>query len=69
MTIKPQAKPSRNSIEYFNVFAEKQYKGDDRLIRVGAAFPHKESGGFNVQLDALPIDFNGKLVILPNKEK
>lgn len=31
--------------------------------KIGAAFPHKEGPGFNVELDAYPVD--GRLVILP----
>ena len=35
--------------------------------RIGTGFLHKNNGGINVVLDALPID--GKLVILPAKKK
>jgi hypothetical protein len=31
--------------------------------RIGAAFPHKEGIGFNIELKAFPID--GRLVVLP----
>ena len=31
--------------------------------RIGAAFPHKDGTGFNVQLRALPVD--GRIVLLP----
>jgi hypothetical protein len=31
--------------------------------RIGAAFPHKESPVFNIELKALPMD--GRLVVLP----
>jgi hypothetical protein len=31
--------------------------------RIGAAFPHKDGTGFNVQLRALPLD--GRIVLLP----
>jgi hypothetical protein len=31
--------------------------------RIGAAFPHKESLGFSIELKAFPID--GRLVVLP----
>jgi hypothetical protein len=34
--------------------------------RIGAAFPHKEDEGFNINLDALPLD--GKVVVMPPKE-
>jgi hypothetical protein len=31
--------------------------------RIGAAFPHKEGTGFNIQLRAFPVD--GRIVLLP----
>jgi hypothetical protein len=31
--------------------------------RIGAAFPHREGPGFNVQLRAFPVD--GRIVLLP----
>ena len=31
--------------------------------RIGAAFPHREGPGFNIQLRALPVD--GRIVLLP----
>ena len=34
-----------------------------RWTRIGAAFPHKEGPGLNVELRALPID--GRIVLLP----
>lgn len=54
----------------FNVFAEKEgrTKRDDRLIRIGAAWQHRNGTGINVQIDALPFGFNGKLVILQSKD-
>ena len=55
----------------FNVFAEKEgrTKRDDRLIRIGAAWQHRKGAGLNIQIDALPLGFNGKLVILSPSEK
>ena len=31
--------------------------------RIGAAFPHKDGPGFNLELRALPVD--GRIVLLP----
>jgi len=46
---------------------ESPKKGErDFWTRIGSAFPHQGGDGFNVRLDALPMD--GKLVILPPKE-
>ena len=52
---------------YLNVFTVQEYERDGKTERswnkVGVAFPHKEGEGFNLQLNALPLD--GKLVVLP----
>lgn len=50
----------------FDVFSIKKYNGragDERSLwtKVGAAFPHKDGKGFNVEVDLLPID--GKLTL------
>ena len=34
--------------------------------RIGRAWPHKSGTGFNLELEALPID--GKIVLMPPKE-
>lgn len=33
---------------------------DDFWLNIGLAFPHKDNGGFNIMLQALPLD--GKIV-------
>ena len=40
---------------------------DDFWLNIGAAFMHQDGDGFNVMLQALPI--NGKIVLRPPKEK
>jgi hypothetical protein len=40
---------------------------DDYWLNIGAAFAHKDGDGFNVMLQALPI--NGKIVLRPPKDK
>ena len=60
-------------LRYLNVFVVEEYDTGDgqkarRWIRVGAAFPHAEGPGFNLELQCLPRD--GKLVVLaPNDEE
>jgi hypothetical protein len=34
---------------------------DDYWLNIGLVFPHKDSGGFNIMLQAFPLD--GKIVI------
>jgi hypothetical protein len=36
-------------------------------IRLGGAWPHENGPGFTIQLDALPIDFNGRIVLTEPK--
>jgi hypothetical protein len=52
---------------YLNVFTVEEYERDGkaqkRWTKFGAAFPHKEGGGFSVELHTFPID--GRLVVLP----
>ncbi len=33
-----------------------------RWIAVGACFAHEDGEGFNVQIDAIPVGFDGRLV-------
>jgi hypothetical protein len=52
---------------YLNVFTVEEYesngKTQKRWTKIGAAFPHKEGIGFNIELKAFPVD--GRLVALP----
>jgi hypothetical protein len=38
-------------------------KQEDYWLNIGAAFPHEDGEGFNLQLQALPLHGNGKLVM------
>ena len=52
---------------YLNVFTVEEYESDGKTgqkwTKIGAAFPHKEGTGFNIELEAFPVD--GRLVVLP----
>jgi hypothetical protein len=37
------------------------------LVRIGAAWRHEKGNGVGVQIDALPLDFNGRIVLLEPK--
>jgi hypothetical protein len=54
------------SPHYLNVFTVEEYeangKTQKRWTKIGAAFPHKEGTGFNIELKAFPVD--GRLVVL-----
>ena len=61
------AAPAAAPVTYLNVFTVEEYesngKTQKRWTRIGAAFPHKEGVGFNLELKAFPVD--GRLVVLP----
>ena len=53
---------------HLNAYTVEEYDAGNgkkarRWTRIGAAFPHKEGPGLNVELRALPID--GRIVLLP----
>jgi hypothetical protein len=57
-----------NKIPYLNVFTVEEFDGAaGKTVRnwtkIGVAFPHADTGGFNIELRAFPRD--GKLVVLP----
>jgi hypothetical protein len=66
-TARTQAPAEVPAPTYLNVFTVEEYesngKTQKRWTKIGAAFPHKEGVGFNIELKAFPID--GRLVALP----
>jgi hypothetical protein len=38
------------------------------LVRIGAAWRHEKGNGVTLQVDALPLDFNGRIVLLEPKQ-
>ena len=55
----------------FNAFTTREYgegaEKKTRWIQIGSAFAHKNGTGFDIVLDALPV--NGRIVLLEPKEK
>ena len=39
----------------------------DFWFRIGRAWPHKTGIGFNLELEALPLNFDGKIILMPPK--
>lgn len=51
----------------FNAFSVEEREGHDPFwLKIGAAFEHKDGKGFNLVLQALPID--GRVVLREYKE-
>ena len=62
----------QHATAYLNVFSVREFEGaggqkGKSWTKVGAAFPHKEDPGFNIELNLLPLD--GRLVALPPSEE
>ncbi len=52
----------------FIVYGVTQLTGKkDILTRVGGAWKHQKGDGINLQIQALPINFQGKIVLFPPK--
>ena len=41
---------------------------EDILTRIGGAWKHQKGDGINLQLRALPLNFDGKIVLFPPKD-
>ena len=51
----------------FNIFVVEEREGKDSFwLKIGAAFHHKDGKGYNLVLQALPLD--GRLVLREYKE-
>jgi hypothetical protein len=53
----------------FYAYAEKDRgRGRDPiLIRIGAAWPHEKGKGCTIQIDAMPLNFDGRIVLFEPK--
>jgi hypothetical protein len=52
----------------FIVYGVTQQSGKkDILTRIGAGWKHQKGDGINLQIRALPLNFEGKIVLFPPK--
>ena len=52
----------------FIVYGVTQVAGKkDILTRIGGAWKHQKGDGINAQIQALPLNFQGKIVLFPPK--
>jgi hypothetical protein len=52
----------------FIVYGVTQRAGKkDVLTRIGGAWNHRQGDGINLQIQALPLNFEGKIVLFPPK--
>lgn len=61
MTTDTDTPARRPSLRLYSVI-EGQRGRKSRWIPVGALFAHEDGEGFNIQLDAIPVGFDGRLV-------
>ena len=65
------AKTAKGSRPIYNVRAKtgrKDDNGNDIFMTVGAAWPFERGDGLNVRINALPVAFDGQLMLVPPKE-
>ncbi len=58
-----------NNTPAFHAFTVRERENGKKAIwtRIGAAWAHKEGDGVTLELEALPLNFDGRLVLLPPK--
>ena len=61
--------PNTPSHEVFYVKEAKQEAAEARWIKVGAMWPNQDGKGYNLDLETLPVDFNGRLTARERKER
>ena len=61
---------SNANVPHFYVYAIRERDKGQKPIwtRLGAAWKHQDGSGINIELEAIPLNFDGKLVLLPPRE-
>ncbi len=61
---------SNANVPHFYVYAIREREKAQKPIwtRIGAAWKHQDGPGVNIELEAVPLNFSGKLVLLPPRE-
>ena len=54
-----------NAPDYVISYVKEEPRGAKRWIRVGAAWKHQNGDGLSLVIDAVPVEFNGELVLRP----
>ena len=69
LTNRKGKRPCTTNTPDFIVYGVTQQAGKkDILTRVGGAWKHTKGDGINVQIRALPLNFDGKIVLFPPKD-
>ena len=59
---------STNTPDYIVYGVTQQAGKKDILTRIGAAWKHQKDDGINLQIRALPLNFDGKIVLFTPKD-
>lgn len=53
----------------YNVYSVRDRGQGKKAVwtRIGVAFAHEKGGGLNIDLEAIPVHFDGKLILMPPK--
>jgi hypothetical protein len=58
-----------NRPNYYAFSVKERGKGKRSIwTRIGAAWTQEKGQGLNIELEALPLNFDGKIVLMPPKE-
>lgn len=58
-----------NKPDYVIFSVQERDRGQKAIwTRLGVAFKHREGEGLNITLQAMPINFDGRLVLMPPKD-
>ena len=64
-----QTEPNRPTYIAYHVQEAAKEGGKERWVELGAFFSHRDGSGGNLVLDALPINFSGKIVLRAPSQK
>ena len=57
-----------NSPKFFAYSVKERGHGKKAIwTRIGAAWDQQKGGGINIELEALPLAFDGKIILMPPK--
>ena len=59
-----------NAPKYYAFTVRERGQGKKSVwTRIGTVWGHDKGGGFNLELEALPLNFDGRLVLRPPKDQ
>ena len=57
-----------NAPKYYAYSVRERGQGKKSIwTRIGAVWAHEKGGGLNIELEAIPFNFDGKIILMPPK--